>query len=466
MSAAQLADAIRGGRQSAVAATAQALADVTARNPALNAFTTVTADRALAEAAAVDATVAAGRDPGTLAGVPVAVKNLFDLEGVTTRAGAALRGEAPPATADAFVIARLRAAGAVIIGATNMDEFAFGFTTENSHDGPTRNPHDPTRVAGGSSGGSAGAVASGMVPLAIGTDTNGSIRVPAALCGVFGLKPSFGRLSRRGAFPFVASLDHVGPFARDVTDLALIYDAMQGFDAADPAQARRPPESGISALSQGIDGLRIATLGGHFAEGGHAEAFAAASLVAQQLGATDIVVPSLAAEGRAAALLITLAEGASVHLPDLRARPGAFDPLTRDRLLSGALLPAQWVIQAQRVRAMWRAAMLRLFFDHDLLIAPCVPFVAQPIGTAMIEVAGRLVPARSQLGWFTQPISAIGLPAMSVPLADPTAAGAPQGLPVAVQLIAPPWREDILFRAAGTLARASFAASPSPKDFR
>jgi AtzE family amidohydrolase len=464
MSAATLAAAIRAGRQRAVAATEQALAGIAARNPALNAFTEVTAARALAEAAAVDADVAAGRDPGPLAGVPVAVKNLFDLAGMTTRAGAALRGAAPPATADAFVVARLRAAGAVVIGATNMDEFAFGFTTENSHDGPTRNPHDLSRVAGGSSGGSAAAVAAGLAPLAIGTDTNGSIRVPAALCGVFGLKPSFGRLSRRGAFPFVASFDHVGPFARDLADLALAYEAMQGVDAADPAQVATP--FAPVALDQGIAGLRIASLGGHFAEGGHAEAFAAADLAARCLGVTATIAPPLAAEGRAAALLITLAEGASVHLEDLRARPEAFDPMTRDRFLSGALLSAQWLIQAQRVRALWRAAMARVFAEHDLLIAPCVPFVAPPIGTAMIEVAGRAVPARPQLGWFTQPISAIGLPAMSVPLADPASAGAPGGLPVAVQLIAPPWREDILFRAAGALVHAGFAASPMPKDFR
>ena len=458
--AASLAAAIRAGEIKAASALEAALAVVAARDPDLNCFTAVTADRARAEAAAIDALVARGQDPGPLAGVPVAVKNLFDLQGLATRAGSRIRRDAPPAAQDAFAVARLRQAGAIILGATNMDEFAFGFTTENSHDGPTRNPHDRSRVAGGSSGGSAAAVAAGFAPLGIGSDTNGSIRVPAGLCGIWGLKPTYGRLSRRGAHLFAASLDHVGPFARSLADLALAYDAMQGEDPLDPVQQPRPNEP-VTGLS-GINGLRIARAAGYFEQGGHAEAFAAVDIAARALGSTTRIAPDLVAEGRAAALLITLAEGANLHLPELRRRADDYDPLTRDRFLAGALLPAHWLTQAQRVRAAWARAAARIFEDCDVLIAPLLPFVAPTIGTAMIEVDGAAVPARPQLGVFTQPFSCIGLPALAVPLADPSAAGAT--LPVGVQLVAPPWREDLLFRVAGALQDAGIAGSPLPKD--
>src|SRR4029077_16029610 len=175
-----------------------------------------------------------------LAGAPFAVKNLFDVEGLTTRAGSKINRDRPPAKADATVIARLEAAGGVLIGALNMGEFAYDFTGRNVHDGPSRNPHDLEHMTGGSSGGSAAAVAGGLVPVALGSDTNGSLRVPSSFCGLFGLKPTYGRLSRAGTFPFVASLDHVGPLARSTRDLALAYDVMQGYDPADPGGAARP----------------------------------------------------------------------------------------------------------------------------------------------------------------------------------------------------------------------------------
>jgi AtzE family amidohydrolase len=458
MSATALAAAIRARQLPAAEAVDAALARIAAANPRLNAFTAITAERARTEAAAVDAALAAGQDPGPLAGVPIAVKNLFDVAGMATLAGSRIRRGAAPAAADAFALARLRAAGAILVGATNMDEFAFGFTTENDHDGPARNPHDLARVAGGSSGGSAAAVAAGLVPIALGTDTNGSIRVPAALCGIWGLKPTYGRLSRRGAHLFSASLDHIGPLAGSLDDLALAYDVMQGRDPEDPVQQDRPVEPVSGLAEAGIAGLRIAIASGHFAEGGQPACFAAMEAAAAALGATTRIAPALAAEGRAAALLITLAEGGNLHLPDLRARAGAYDPLTRDRFLGGALLPAAWLIQAQRVRAAWQRAARAVFAEWDLLLTPTTPFAAPPIGTAMIGIDGRMVPARPQLGWFTQPISAIGLPALSVPMAGP------DGLPLGVQLVAPPWREDLLFRAAGALQRAGIAACPQPKD--
>ncbi|MFZ0765497.1 MAG: amidase family protein, partial [Bradyrhizobium sp.] len=228
MSALDIAQAVKGKKFSALDAVEAALARIAKHDSVLNSFTDVTAERARAKAREVDATIAAGKNPGSLAGVPFAVKNLFDVKGLPTRAGSKINRDLPAATRDATLIERLEAAGAVLVGALNMGEYAYDFTGENSHDGPSRNPHDVARMTGGSSGGSGGAVGGGLVPLALGSDTNGSIRVPSSFCGIFGLKPTYGRLSRARSFPFVASLDHLGPFARSVSDLALAYDAMQG----------------------------------------------------------------------------------------------------------------------------------------------------------------------------------------------------------------------------------------------
>src|SRR5215471_7810153 len=210
-------------------------------------------------------------------GAPFAVKNLFDVEGIPTVAGSRINRDHPKAPRDATLIERLEGAGGVLVGALNMGEYAYDFTGENAHDGPSRNPHDPTRMTGGSSGGSGGAVAGGLVPIALGSDTNGSIRVPSSFCGIFGLKPTYGRLSRARSFPFVASFDHLGPFARNVGDLALAYDAMQGPDADDAACTTRPVEPVSSLLTQGIAGLRIAVAGGYFQKNVFPEAVEAVS---------------------------------------------------------------------------------------------------------------------------------------------------------------------------------------------
>jgi amidase/aspartyl-tRNA(Asn)/glutamyl-tRNA(Gln) amidotransferase subunit A len=344
----------------------------------------------------------------------------------------------------------------VLVGALNMDEYAYGFTTENSHDGPARNPHDTTRVAGGSSGGSAAAVAAGLVPLALGTDTNGSIRVPASLCGVFGLKPTFGRLSRRGAFPFVASLDHVGPFARCVADLAACYDALQGADPLDPGCAPRTAEPVAAELARGADGLRIGVLGGYFDAMSGPLAREAVARVADCLGARRGVELPLAQEGRAAAFVVTASEGGALHLPLLRSRYDDFEPLSRDRFIAGSLIPAAWYLKAQRVRATYRDAAARVFRDFDVLVAAATPVEAQPIGTEWIELNGARLPARASMGVLTQPISCIGLPVVAAPVP------LPGRLPIAVQLIAAPWREVDAFRVAAVLERAGVSFSPRP----
>ncbi|MFT4597456.1 MAG: Asp-tRNA(Asn)/Glu-tRNA(Gln) amidotransferase A subunit family amidase, partial [Paracrocinitomix sp.] len=252
----EIATAVRGGQVSALDVAQAALHRVEGAQTRLNAFTTVTAERALTAAADIDRRVAAGDPVGALAGVPFAVKDLFDLAGEVTAAGSAVLANRPPAERDAAAVERLTAADAVPIGATTMDEFAFGFTTENTHYGPARNPHDPARTPGGSSGGSAAAVAGGLVPLALGTDTNGSVRVPASLCGLFGLKPTYGRLDRRGVQLFSDSLDHVGAFARSARDLRA------WFSVADEGVYGKSRADGGKSFDVGQ--LRVARLGGWF----------------------------------------------------------------------------------------------------------------------------------------------------------------------------------------------------------
>jgi len=454
--AGELAADVTARRRGASEIIEAALGRIERGNPRLNAFTAVTAERARAKAAAVDAALAAGKPVGKLAGVPFAVKNLIDIAGLPTLAGSRINREHPPAAADGTLVARLEAADAVLVGALNMGEYAYDFTGENCHDGPSRNPHDTARMTGGSSGGSGGAVAGGLVPIALGSDTNGSIRVPSSFCGVFGLKPTYGRLSRAGSFPFVSSLDHLGPLARGSGDLALAYDAMQGPDPHDPVCADRPAEPVTALLGRGIAGLRIAKAAGYFRDGASAEALSALDTVAAAVGATrEIDIPE-AARARAAAYVITTSEGAALHLDRLRERPGDFDPDVRDRLIAGALVPGVAVVQAQKFRRWYRDAVLRLFDEVDAILAPATPCVAPLIGQKVFELYGKEMPLRPNIGIYTQPISLIGLPVVAVPL--PTALG----LPIAVQIIAAPWREDLALRIAYHLEEMGVARAPLP----
>ncbi|MBV8793584.1 MAG: AtzE family amidohydrolase, partial [Hyphomicrobiales bacterium] len=379
-SAQAIAASVKSGAIKAREIAEEALSRIKTRNSALGAFTDVTAARALAKADAIDAAWARGESLGPLAGAPFAVKNLFDIEGLATRAGSKINRDRAPAKTDATVVARLEAAGALLIGALNMGEYAYDFTGENANDGPSRNPHNPEHMTGGSSGGSGAAVAGGLVPIALGSDTNGSIRVPSSFCGLVGLKPTYGRLSRAGAFPFVASLDHVGPIARSAGDLALAYDAMLGRDDSDPAQADRPATPASPTLSDGVAGLRIARLGGYFARSGEASAFAAVDTVARALKADRVVELARADQARSAAYLITMIEGAALHLERLRTRSPDFDPDVRDRLIAGAMLPGAWGVQAQKFRHRFRSEALALFRDVDILLAPATPCRAPKIG--------------------------------------------------------------------------------------
>ena len=449
----------------------QVLADIRKRDKAINAFVDLTEERALAQALRVDRFLEAGRAPGKLAGVPFAVKNLFDVKGLPTLAGSKLNRERAPAARDATLVTRLENAGAVLVGTLNMDEYAYGFSTENSHYGPTRNPHNLAHVAGGSSGGSAAAVGADLVPLTLGSDTNGSIRVPASFCGVWGLKPTYGRLSRAGTFPFVGSLDHVGPFAQSVADLAAAYDAMQGTDPDDPVC--RPPhsvETVSDRLDAGVEGLRIARAVGYFEDGAEPEVVERVAQAAAALGATRTVEIPEAAQGRAAAFVITAAEGAQLHLANLRKRPGDFEPLIRDRLLVGALMPAGWYLQAQRIRRWYYRRVMPLFDRVDAILAPATPRPAQKIGQETFTVRGRTMLARPNAGLLTQPISCLGLPVVAAPVGtvmEPDSTGTP--MPVGMQIIAAPWREDVCFRVARALEKlgaARFVVAPTTPSLR
>ncbi|BDA68024.1 amidase [Calothrix sp. PCC 7716] len=441
-----IAKAVKTREVTAVEVVRATLSRIQTRDVELNCFTTVIAEAALADAEKIDNQIEKGEDAGILAGVPFAVKNLFDIKGITTLAGALINAENPVATQDATAIAKLKQAGAILVGALNMDEYAYGFVTENFHYGATRNPNNITCVAGGSSGGSAAAVAAGLVPITLGSDTNGSIRVPAALCGVYGFKPTYGRLSRAGVALFSSSFDHIGPFANSVRDIATVFNVLQGADDKDPVCTTRPPvETRHVASLHNIDGIRIAIADDYFNQKAEPEAFAAVQKVAEALNVKDYVTIPEAHRARAAAFIITAAEGANLHLEKLRSRPQNFDPATRDRFLAGALIPSNWYIQAQRFRKWYRDKVREIFQNVDVIIAPTTPISAPLIGQQTMILDGEEILVRPYLGQFTQPLSFIGLPVLSIPIRRPNA------LPLGVQLIAAPYNEAKIIQVAAYL---------------
>ncbi len=451
-----IAAAVRKREVSATEVVEAALGAIDRLDISINAFTDILAERARREAARLDRDIADGRDAGPLAGVPFAVKNLFDVEGLRTLAGAKINKDNPAAGADAAVVRSMSKAGAILVGALNMDEYAYGYTTENTHFGPTRNPYDLERSAGGSSGGSSAAVAAGMVPVSLGTDTGGSVRVPASFCGLFGVKPTFGRVSRRGAVLFAPSVDHVGAMARTTADLAAVYDTIEGPDSSDEFCSRRGSEPASPILDQGIGGLRIAIADGYFLEHIESETCDAVMSIADALDVRDRVTLPHVDAGRSCATVITAVEGAGQHLDNLRRRPQDFDPMTRDRFLAGALLPGALYQRAQASRRFYRDAVKEVFRRTDILIAPCTPAAAPLIGQDLVEIGGNTFPSRGHIGRCVIPFSIIGLPVICVPA---RVAGLPRG----VQLVAAPYMERHIFRVAAHLERigaAGFVAPP------
>ncbi|MBS0878324.1 MULTISPECIES: AtzE family amidohydrolase [unclassified Tatumella] len=442
------------GEISASEIASHTLQSIAQHNPQLNAWTEVTRQRMLQEAAVVDRNFRQGDHGSPLSGIPYGVKNLFDVQGYTTVAGAKLFAARPAARQDAHAVSRLRQSGALLSGMLNMDAYAYGFTTENSHYGPSHNPRDLQRIAGGSSGGSAAAVAAGLIPFSLGTDTNGSIRVPAALCGVFGLKPTYGRLSRQGSHPFVASLDHIGPFARNVTDLSLVYDCLQGNDPDDAFQSPRPAEPSFTQLDHPASGLRVGVLGGYFSQWCDEESRQAVATAARALNASEDVEWADAELARSAAFIISASEGGNHYLPALRQFPELFEIHSRERLLAGAMLPGSWYVQAQRFRRHFCQQILPLFDNIDILLAPATPCSATLINQQTMRINQQDLPVRASMGMLTQPVSFIGLPVCTVPLP------AANGLSVGVQIIAAPFKEAHALQAARALEQQKITLPP------
>jgi len=425
-SAADIAERVRTGRLTASAVVDEALRDIAARNRHYTCFTRVFDVQARSQAAEIDALIARGEDTGPLAGVPFAVKDLFDVEGEPTTAGAYMRANAPAATADAECVKRLKAAGAILIGTLNMDAFAYGFATVNAHYGTTRNPYDPERLAGGSSGGSAAAVAGALVPIALGSDTNGSIRVPASLCGVWGIRPGEGVIPIDGAYPFVETLDTVGPFARSAADLEMAFRVLSG-----RSDAVRPVDP-----SQ----LRVARLSGYFETDASPEALAGVERALSFFPRYENIEIQGAQAARSAAFLLSAAEGGSFHLPELSRRASDYDPAVRDRLLAGAMLPASTYIKARAFRERFKAEITSVFERFDVIVAPATPVHAPLISDPTVLVGGVPTPARANLGMYTQPLGFSGIPIAGAPVRMHHHGQA--RLPIGVQ-IAMSWGKDL-----------------------
>ncbi len=456
-SARAIAVAVRTGERSARAVTEAALADVAARDDGIHAFLTVLRDEALAAADAVDAIVAAGGDPGPLAGVPIALKDNLCTRGIVTTCGSKiLDGWRPPY--DATVVDLLHRAGGIALGKTNMDEFAMGSSTENSAFGPTRNPHDTDKVPGGSSGGSAAAVAAGFVPLSLGSDTGGSIRQPAALCGVVGMKPTYGRVSRYGLVAFASSLDQIGPFARTVEDAALLYDVMAGHDPLDSTSLPVDAPSTLETLEHGVEGVRVGVCG-DLIEGCAPDVRARVQQAAEALSAAgakveEVSVPEFAF-GLSAYYLIAPAEASSnlarydgvryglrIDAEDAAAmntatRTAGFGDEVKRRIMLGA--------QAQRVRTMVMQAFDRAYTSFDVLLGATAPSTAFGIGELVDDPMSMYMN-----DICTIPSNLAGHPAVSVPFGS-----GDDGLPVGVQVLAPALAEALLLRVAWVLESAA-----------
>lgn len=438
-SAHEIAACVARGEASACGIVEDVLSRIDALDGRVRAFTQIARERALRRAQAVDRAISAGHAPGPLAGVPFGVKAMIDVAGLVTTAGSALHTHDPPASADAEVVRRLEQAGAICVGVLNMDEFGMGGTTESSCHGPTRNPHDPARTPGGSSGGSAAAVAAGMVPLALGGDALGSIRLPASLCGVYGLRPTRGSIPEAGVLGAGGSIATVGPLARSVRDIVTGLAVLSARAYAEPARATS---------------WRVATATGYFEDDLDADAASAVDAARHALGVRRSVDFPDAARAKAAAMLVNASESATSHLDDLRARPQSFHPGTRDRFLAHALVPAQWYLHAQRYRAWHKAQVLGLFEAVDVLLLPATPCTAPLLGQMTLTVHGQEWPTGPMLGWFTQPLAGTDCPALTVPVARDGK------LPIGVQLLAAPNREDMLFDVAAQLEALGVAAAP------
>jgi aspartyl-tRNA(Asn)/glutamyl-tRNA(Gln) amidotransferase subunit A len=453
LSALELGTLLRKRELSALEIAQATLERVESLEPRLNAFITVTAEEALDVARRRDKELAAGQDRGPLHGIPMAVKDLYDTAGVRTTSGSKILADWVPEQ-DAASIRRLRAAGAVIVGKTNLNEFACGVTTTNAHYGDTNNPWDLSRTPGGSSGGSGAAVAAGLCTVATGSDTGGSIRIPAALCGVVGLKPSYGRISCQGIMPLSWEQDHPGPITRTVFDAAIMLQAMAGWDAADPASIDRPVPDYTAELDAGIEGRKVG-VDWEFALNGISTevraAFEVALEVLSGLGAkvVDVHLPGLT-EGMSAGLTMWRGDAAAVHEEWLRTRAEDYDPLVRARLEGTMAVTGAEYARAQRARARLKRDLQGIFGQIDLLATPMCAVAAPPHGASQVVVGGQEFDVLAGLTRYSRVFNFTGLPSISIPCGFTS-----DKLPVGLQLVAPMFDEVGVLQAAQAYEQAT-----------
>jgi aspartyl-tRNA(Asn)/glutamyl-tRNA(Gln) amidotransferase subunit A len=421
----------------------------------LRAFITVMADSALEAARAAEAAVMRREALGPLHGVPVGLKDLYCTRGVVTTGGSRILRDWVP-TEDATVVTRLVAAGGIVLGKLNMHEFAYGPEGLNVHYGTSWNPWDPAthRICGGSSSGSGAAVAAGLCPGALGSDTGGSIRIPSSLCGLTGIKPTYGRVSRAGALPLAWSLDHVGPMCRSAADCALMLGPMSGHDPRDPSTSARPVPDYVAALTGRVEGLRVGLLRRDFLESAGApqrRAIEQAVRTLEALGASvrEIGLERMRYSAGAAAAVIS-AESYAYHEAWLRTRAGEYGPDVRERLLVGAFVSGPEYLTGQRVRGLIRDEMDRVLSGVDVLIAPTLPIAATPVGAALVDIDGTPQPVRPSLIRYTRPFNASGHPAASVPCGFTA-----DGLPIGMQVIGRSFDEATVLRVADAYQRAT-----------
>ena len=438
-----LAEAVRAITRrevSPVELTRAALQQIERLDGRLNSFITLTAERALEQARRAEETLQMGLPVGMLHGVPLALKDLYETCGVRTTAGSTFYSDYVP-EADAQAVQRLEQAGGILLGKLNLHEIALGVTSVNPHFGPCRNPWDLARITGGSSGGSAAALAAGLCLGSLGTDTGGSIRIPASLCGVVGLKPTRGRVSLRGVIPLSWNLDHAGPMARQVEDVALLLQVIAGYDPADPYSVDAPVDDYLAALKDGVRGWRIALAQDEFFDRADAEVLACVQQAAQRFGELGASVEAAAFPGaHDAALangLVVTGDAAAFHRGRLENTPQGFGEDVLQRLLAGKNLPLPDYIQARRTQVTSLRAFESFFERYDLLLTPATPTTA-----ALIEGPNAVDQARL-LTRFTAPFNLTGLPALSLPCGFTAA-----GLPVGLQIIGPAWAEARVLRAA------------------
>ena len=450
MTIVEAARRLRAREVSAAELLEECLERIAALNPALCAFITVTEESARASARQADRELARGLDRGPLHGIPVAVKDVFLTRGVRTTAGSPLFADYIP-DHDAAAVERMVQAGAVLVGKTNMHELAYGITSANPHFGVVRNPHDPARIPGGSSGGSAAAVASGMALAALGSDTGGSIRIPAAFCGVVGLKPTYGRVSRFGMLPLSFSMDHAGPITSSVRDAGLVLNAIAGFDSRDPASSSFPVEDYLPAGEGSLDGVRIGLPENFYFERVTPEARQAVERGAELAGqhgahVQPVRVPDVDAVNTIGRVLL-LAEAAAALTPYLPER-ASFGDDVRALLDQGRLIPATGYVNAQRLRRIQQEEFRLLWRRVDVLLTPTVPLGAPKIGETAVEIEGRVEDVRLAATRLVRGMDVLGLPALTLPCGLDS-----NGMPLGLQIIAPEFREAALLRVAAAVER-------------